>query len=172
MRRWNIAVTGFGGVGRAVAEQLANRRARYAARYGADVRLTGLRRSKSAAVDPDGLGRGDWDRSAPPPEDFLDAAQAHVLIEAGPSDFRTGGPGLGYMRAALSSGRHVIAVSKGALVHDGPGLRELAARHGVRLKISGAAAAALPTIDLIEHDLAGCEIVSIEESSTPPATIC
>lgn len=162
MKRWNVAITGFGGVGRAVADLLLARRARYADRYGADVRLTGVRRSRAASVDRHGLSPGDWDPAAPAGDDFLDAADAHVLIEAGPSDFRTGGPGYGHMKAALSAGRHVVAISKGALVYDGPGLKALAARHGARLKISGATAAALPTIDLIEHDLAGCEILSIE----------
>lgn len=162
MRRWNVAITGFGGVGRAVADLLLRRRAHYAQRYGADVRLTGIRRSSSAIVDPDGLEPGAWDVGGPAGDDFLDATQAHVLIEAGPSDFRTGGPGYGYIKAALSAGRNVVAISKGALVYDGPGLRALAAKHGARLKISGATAAALPTIDLIEHNLAGCEILSIE----------
>ncbi|MGA0530329.1 homoserine dehydrogenase [Hansschlegelia sp. KR7-227] len=162
MKRWNVAITGFGGVGRAVADLMLARRARYAERYGADIRLTGVRRSRTASVDPNGLAPGDWDAGVPAGDDFLDTAQAHVLIEAGPSDFRTGGPGYGYMKAALSAGLHVVAISKGALVHDGPGLRALAARHGARLKISGAAGAALPTIDLIQHNLAGCHILSIE----------
>lgn len=162
MRRWNVALAGFGGVGRAVAELMSRRRDRYAERYGADVRLTGVRRSRTAAIDCEGLAPGDLEGGGPAREDFLDAAQAHVLIEAGPSDFRTGGPGLHYMRQALSSGRHVVAISKGALVLDGPGLKALAEQHGARLKISGATAAALPTIDLLDYNLAGCEILSIE----------
>ena len=42
MRRWNIAITGFGGVGKAVAALLLSRRRRYEALYDADVRLTAV----------------------------------------------------------------------------------------------------------------------------------
>jgi homoserine dehydrogenase len=57
---------------------------------------------------------------------------------------------------------HAIAISKGALIFDLPGLRALAAANGVALKFSGATAAALPTVDLIEHNLAGCRVLKIE----------
>ncbi|MDU0220375.1 hypothetical protein, partial [Escherichia coli] len=86
---------------------------------------------------------------------------ADILIEAGPSDFRTGGPGLAYMRSSLASGRDTIAISKGALVNSGRELRALARSSGAMLKLSGAAAAALPTIDLIEHSLKGCDVLEI-----------
>ena len=85
-----------------------------------------------------------------------------MLIEAGPSDFRTGGPGLAYIGAALRYGHDTIVISKGALVHSGPVLRDLASASGAMLRLSGAAAAALPTIDLLEQSLKGCEVLSIE----------
>jgi homoserine dehydrogenase len=93
---------------------------------------------------------------------FIKASGADILIEAGPSDFRTGVPGLAYIRSALSVGRDAIVISKGALVHSGPELRALARSTGAMLKLSGAAAAALPTIDLLEHSLKGCEVLEIE----------
>ena len=87
---------------------------------------------------------------------------ADVLIEAGPSDFRTGGPGLAYLRAALAQGMDAVVISKGALVHRGAELRALAQAKGARLKISGATAAALPTIDLLDHSLRGATVLTIE----------
>ncbi|UHD46047.1 homoserine dehydrogenase [Aureimonas altamirensis] len=93
---------------------------------------------------------------------FIDASGADILIEAGPSDFRTGGPGLLYLRSSLSAGRDTIVISKGALVHSGRELRMLAEGSGALLKLSGAAAAALPTIDLIDHSLKGCEVLQVE----------
>lgn len=94
--------------------------------------------------------------------DFIERTHADVLIDAGPTDYQTGGAPYAYLRSALSHGMHAIAVSKGALIFDLAGLRTLAAANGVALKFSGATAAALPTLDLIEHNLAGCRVLKIE----------
>ncbi|WP_414440920.1 homoserine dehydrogenase [Burkholderia sp. 22PA0106] len=166
MSRCDVVISGFGQIGRAVAGLLAARHARYRERYGVDVRLTGISRSRGGRIDRDGL-RDALDADAPldaalTGEAFVAAARPQVLIEAGPTDYRTGGAGYGYLRAALASGAHGIAISKGALVFDYPGLRALADANGVRLKISGATSAALPTIDLIELNAAGCEVSVME----------
>ncbi|MBB5695819.1 homoserine dehydrogenase [Muricoccus pecuniae] len=166
MRRWNVAITGFGRVGKAVAALLLSRRARYQALYEADVRLTAICGSRAGSINDDGLGEGRLAENELTPGlsgiTVLASAPVDVLIEAGPTDFRTGGPGYGYIKAALAAGRHAIAISKGALVFDGRGLRALAERNEVSLKISGATAAALPTIDLLEYNLAGCEVLRVE----------
>ena len=159
-----IAIAGFGGVGRATANLLLSRRKRYRGVYGAEIRLVAVCGSRAGLADPDGLEAERLDRLKPGlsgPE-FIETSGADILIEAGPSDFRTGGPGLAYIRSALSAGRDVIVISKGALVHSGPELRARARSTGAMLKLSGAAAAALPTIDLIEHSLKGCEVLEIE----------
>ncbi len=159
-----VAIAGFGGVGRATANLLLARRNRYRHVYGAEIRLVAVCGSRSGLADANGLEPDRLD--APEPglsgPDFIEASGADILIEAGPSDFRTGGPGLAYIRSALSAGRDAIVISKGALVHSGPDLRALARSSGAMLKLSGATAAALPTIDLIEHSLKGCEVLEIE----------
>ncbi|MFC3061393.1 homoserine dehydrogenase [Paenirhodobacter populi] len=151
-------------MGRATANLLLSRRGRYRQVYGADVRLVAVCGSRSGLADAGGL---EADRLSAlttglSGADFVEASGADILIEAGPSDFRTGGPGLAYIRSALSAGHDTIVISKGALVHSGKQLRELAQGSGAMLKLSGAAAAALPTIDLIEHSLKGCEVLEIE----------
>lgn len=159
-----IAITGFGGVGRATANLLLNRRDRYRDVYGVEIRLVAVCGSRSGLADPDGLESGRLEALEPglTGPAFVEASNADILIEAGPSDFRTGGPGLAYIRSALSGGQDAIVISKGALVHSGPELRSLARSTGAMLKLSGAAAAALPTIDLLEHSLKGCEVYRIE----------
>jgi len=164
MRECRVAIVGFGGVGRAVAEMLLSRRERYRQFYRTEVSLVAACGSRSGISDRAGLR---WERlnsfetgaSGP---DFIRASGADVLIEAGPSDFRTGGPGLAYTASALSAGMDAIVISKGALVHSGRHLRDLARASGARLKISGATAAALPTIDLLDYALRGCSILRIE----------
>ena len=164
MRVIRVAIAGFGGVGRATANLLLARRDRYRQVHDADVRLVAVCGSRAGLADPSGLETARLDRLEPGlsgPE-FIEASGADILIEAGPSNFRTGGPGLAYLRSALSAGRDSIVISKGALVHSGPELRALARSTGAMLKLSGAAAAALPTIDLVEHSLKGCRVLEIE----------
>lgn len=159
-----VAISGFGRVGRRTAELLLSRRARYRDLYGIDVRLVAVCGSRDGAADPAGLEAAGLDRreTGRTGVEFVADSGADILIEAGPSDFRTGGPGLPYLRAALGAGRDAIVISKGALVFDSRGLRDLARSTGATLKISGATAAALPTIDLIEQSLKGCQIHRVD----------
>lgn len=159
-----VAIAGFGGVGRAIADVLLSRRNRYRKVYGVDLRLVAVCGARSGLSDPGGLEfkRLDTLEEGLSGPDFIEVSGADILIEAGPSDFRTGGPGLAYIRSFLSKGRDAIVISKGALAHSGPELRSLADNSGAILKISGAAAAALPTMDLLNYSLKGCEVREIE----------
>ncbi|WP_111414759.1 homoserine dehydrogenase [Billgrantia lactosivorans] len=159
-----VAIAGFGGVGRATANLLLSRREAYRQVYRADVRLVAICGSRSGMMDAKGIEADRFDSLEPglSGPDFIEASGADILIEAGPSDYRTGGPGLAYIRSALSAGRDTIVISKGALVHSGRELRALAQVSGAMLKLSGAAAAALPTIDLLEHSLKGCRVLEVE----------
>lgn len=166
MQRWNIAITGFGAIGKAVAQMLDQRQQRYKTLYGADVRVVAVCGSRAGLIDHAGLPLAHAAALTLQPgltgDGFLQRAQADVVIEAGPTDYETGGSGYRYIREALSAGAHAIAISKGALVFDYAGLAALARLNGVQLKISGATSAALPTIDLLQYNLAGCEILHVE----------
>jgi homoserine dehydrogenase len=164
MRKVSVAIAGLGLVGRAVAALLLSRRERYRHLYGVDVRLVAVCASRSGIADPEGLELDRIEMLEPGRcgPDFIMASGADIVIEAGPSNFRTGAPGLDYIRSALAAGRDAIVISKGALVYDGRNLRDLARASGARLKISGATAAALPTIDLLDYALRGCAVLQIE----------
>jgi homoserine dehydrogenase len=62
----------------------------------------------------------------------------------------------------LESGWHVVTADKGPLVAAFQSLLKLAREKGLALKFSGAAAAALPTLDVGLYSLAGAEVFSIE----------
>lgn len=166
MSRLNIAITGFGGIGRKVAELLSARSARYRQQYDRDVRIVGVCGASAGLIDEAGLSpEALADRAGYTPgltgEAFIEQVPADLLIEASPTDFRTGGAALGYIRAAFRRRMHVIAISKGALVHDFPGLHAEASRQDLALKVSGAAGSAMPTVDLVQYNLAGCEVKSL-----------
>lgn len=164
MRKINVVIAGVGGVGRKVADLLRVRREHYAEVYGVDLRLVAVCGSRAGRTNPEGLSADDLDQliSGQCGPDFLLSAQPDILIEAGPTDIRTGQPGWDYIGQALDRGVHVVVISKGALVVDGKGLRARADANGATLKVSGATAAALPTIDLLEYGLLGCEIQGLE----------
>ena len=166
MKTLNVAITGFGSVGSHIASLLWQRQVAYRERYGVDVRLVGVCRSRSGRLQTQGLQAADlalsqWTEGLTG-EAFLQALQADVLIATGPSEFQTGGMGLRYVRHALSHNMQVIAVSKGALALHGRELFDAAKQAGLSLLVSGATAAALPTVDFVQRQLAGCEVLAIE----------
>ncbi|ENX45447.1 hypothetical protein F886_02228 [Acinetobacter sp. NIPH 542] len=167
MKRVNVAICGFGRIGQQIAELLLNRSAYYQQKYQIDARLVGVCKSSSGLIDQEGLQAAKWlDKTqyqvGLTEQKFLEQVQADVIIETGPSDYVTGGKGLFYLNYALTHRMNAIAVSKGALVVEGKKLISLAHQHNKKLFFSGATAAALPTVDLFEYNLAGCEILEIE----------
>lgn len=176
MKRYNLVITGFGSVGWHVADLLAMRVERYRNIYQTDVRVVAVCGSQGGLYNPDGV---DWSllqsldkergglqaTSQASPYNtgagFITRIDADILIEAGPNDVVTGGPGYDYIRTALCKGMHTVVISKGALVKDYPGLAKLAKANRAMLKISGATAASLPTIDLIQYNLAGCQVANM-----------
>lgn len=160
-----IFLNGYGRVGRILAALAHQRRAEIARRYGIAIWLVGIGSRQGAVIDLPG--------DAPPPADlsadgrfrpgltgpaaFL-AAEADLLVEATPTDIRTGGVALANIRGALINGLHVVTLAKGPLVVAFPELRATARARGAFLKFSGATAAALPTADLAAYSLAGTTI--------------
>lgn len=167
MKRVNVAICGFGRIGQQIAELLLNRSTYYKQKYQIDARLVGVCNSSSGLIDQDGLQVAKWIdktqyQAGLTEQKFLEQVQADVIIETGPSDYVTGGKGLFYLNYALTHNMNAIAVSKGALVVEGKKLINLAHQHHQKLFFSGATAAALPTVDLFEYNLAGCQILEIE----------
>lgn len=170
MRDIRIAIDGFGAIGHEIASLLLARRDHYASTYGVDARLVAICEAEAGLSDKGGLradelGRLDAGKSG---ADFLFSSRPNLLIEAR-GDMGAGQLGSGHLRSALTAGWDAIAVSTSALIADGRGLRDLARTTGAILKISGAIGAALPTVDMLQHNLAGCETVRIEGIFSPCA---
>ena len=175
MKTVRVAVTGFGNVGGHVAQLIEQRKELFRATFDVQVLVTGVCGSRSGLVDPGGIPSERLrSRTAREPgltgSEFMDRVAADVLVEAGPSDYTTGQPGLDYISGALERGLHVIAVSKGALVVEGPQLLQRAKEKGLHLLMSGASASALPTVDFLTYDLAGTHVQHIEAILTGTTT--
>jgi len=175
MKSVNIIVAGFGRVGRAFWKVAEDKRAVCRERYGLDLILRAVFKSDGGIFGDPPLFIGPSLTDAPPEaqkspdwkpglrvQDIIGDLDPGVLVECTPSDLRTGEPGLSYLTAALDQGWHAVAASKGALVLNFKELIGLARRNGVQLKFSGAAAAALPTLDVGIGSLAGADVLGIE----------
>lgn len=87
--------------------------------------------------------------------------KADVLIEASPTVIEDGGAALDHLKEAIKKKMDIITLAKGPLVLAFDELMEGCRLNKKSFKFSGTTAAALPTIDIGEGSLAGCEIKSI-----------
>ncbi len=175
MQKVNIILVGFGRVGRAFYELLQEKYDYCRERYGLFLELKAIIRRSGAVllsgtrkmVSEAEAGGGDktdlsnWVQTFSL-VDLLDEFKSGVVVDCTPSDLNTGEPSYSLIKTALSRGWHVVTASKGALVVYPSELDAEARKNQVALKVSGATAAALPTLDVGLHSLAGAEILAIE----------
>jgi len=176
MKTVSIALTGFGHVSRAFFTLHREKRGEIARRYGLHFDITAIVKADGClfsgrpldvahiikAEGPSFADNPAWRPGMRIQDVFLSAGDGGCLVECTPSNLRTGEPGLSYIVAALENGWNVVTASKGALVSAFRRLRSLAADRGLSLEFSGAAAAALPTLDIGLTSLAGAAIEGIQ----------
>ena len=175
MKRVNIIIAGFGRVGRAFWKVVEDKRKVCRERYGLDLVLKAVFKSDGGIFSDTPISMKSSLPGAPlriqespdwkprlRVQNIIGDLEPGVLVECTPSDLRTGEPGLSHLMAALEKGWHAAAASKGALVLRFKELAGLARQNGVQLKFSGAAAAALPTLDVGIQSLAGADVLGIE----------
>jgi homoserine dehydrogenase len=172
-----LAMTGFGNVGRGVAELLAQHRSEYEERYGVRLLLTAVADRGGVAIDAAGLDeveilRNKLERgsvaglatngTASVGKEFLLESKAHVLIEAASTNFEDAEPGWSLIQSALNLQLDVVMASKGALVLHYAELMDLAASRGKTVSHSATIGAPLPVLDLINRTLVGTKILGFE----------
>jgi homoserine dehydrogenase len=171
----NLILMGYGNVGKALVRLLEEKTDRLRASFRLSLLLQAIFKSSGGLFPCAGLKIKDvldnraTDLSFHPLwqsnlslESVLREVEPGVLIDCLPSNLKTGEPGLTYARLALDSGWHVVSANKGPLAFDFNGLLEKASRNHLTLKFSGAAAAALPALDVGLYSLAGAEVLAIE----------
>ena len=153
-----VGLLGFGTVGSALAEVLAPHEG-FGAHEDADVRITrvfnrGVDRKRTHARAKFVGKEAVWTDRV---EDVLEATDVDVVVEL------TGGldPAEGWLRAALSSGKHVVTANKQLIAYRGAELFELAAEKSVQLLYGAAVAGGVPVIPGIAQGLSGDVITRI-----------
>jgi homoserine dehydrogenase len=175
----NLALLGFGNLGRAFAEHLAQRHDRIKRNFGVQLRLVGAVDSTSVVINREGLDGGALARlkvsgktlassagaGAVAPGELIQRlaeAGAHIIVETLPSSLRNQGePAVTLVSEALARGLHVVTANKAVLLFAGRRLERLASDRGVRLAHSGATCAALPTLSFARRELVGARIEEI-----------
>lgn len=173
-----IAVIGYGGVGRAFVE-LIHMKKEYLKTEGLDIQLNYVIGRNGGVYNPEGIdlaglvefGKKHRDISTYEAaggsseitfERMLLNRDVDVVVEATPTNKKTGEPGMTHVRKSLENGFHVITANKGPVMLAYRELKSIALKNGVQLGIGCTTGGSLPSINGGIMDLAGADILSIE----------
>lgn len=173
-----IVICGLGRVGKAFLNLLIQKEKDLKSRYGLNLKIVAAVDIGGAALFPQGLPLQDlmahlekgypveklsgFGKSGFKGEEAAASDSYDLLVETTPTDINDGEPGLTHLLTALKNRRHVVTAVKGPLVLRYKELKTLADKAKVKLMISAATAAALPTLDVGLSCLAGAEVISAE----------
>ncbi|MBD5798062.1 homoserine dehydrogenase [Bacillus pseudomycoides] len=172
--RVNVVISGYGTVGKEFVRLVFEKASYIKEMYGIELVFTGIIGSTVNLYNDKGLhikelltyGTGSHVLEKYTKHYPLDKSEKFpfgtVLIESTPTNLQTGEPGRTYIETAIENHMDVVAISKGALVNAWKEIKEKAKLANVRICYSGATAAALPTLDIGQFSLAGCQIENIE----------
>lgn len=151
----NLALIGYGNVGRAFARLLESRHSAFPFRI---VAIHTARRG--SAFDHRGLPlEPDFGPAAPSIADFLDRARAEVAVELTTLNPATGEPAISHIRAAFARGMHVVTANKGPIAHAYSPLCAEAARAGVQFRFESTVMDGAPVFNNVRNNLPGVEIL-------------
>jgi len=171
-----LVLAGFGVVGQSFARLLMEEEKELAVNYGLVSQVVGIMDHSGWLVDEHGIdikkalrskketGRVSSKGSKSAPSRSMDVIrdlEAEVLVEATPTNFKTGEPGFSHMKAAFESRKHVVTCNKGPLSLAYYALHELARHNGVQLRFSGAVGGGTPVLDFGKTCSLGDELVGI-----------
>jgi homoserine dehydrogenase len=145
----NVALIGFGNVGKAFARLLAAQQSRY------PFRITGIHTFNHGTA----YGSMEFGPRAASIEEFLDRAGAEVAIEITSLEPATGEPAMSHIRAAFVRGLHVITANKGPIAHAYGALKAEAAQHLVMFRFESTVMDGAPVFNMVRNGLPGVKIL-------------
>lgn len=179
MTTYDLALIGFGGVNRSLAELIATRGETLRAELGfglrvvaiSDLRLGSLLEADgidlsmalALALGSDGAtfalhgGSAETDNEA-----VIRNCTADIVCEATFTNPDDGEPAVSHVRWALESGKSVCTTNKGPVALRGRELAALAEQHGVRFEFEGAVMSGTPVIRLAKQMFNGLKLNGFE----------
>jgi homoserine dehydrogenase len=178
MSRYDLALIGFGGVNRALAELVSQRGDRLAEDLGFALRVVAITDLRAGSlVDTDGIDlapllaaepgelnfEGLPGGSADPRNEWvIRDVPADIVVEATFTNPADGEPALSHVRWGLQSGKHVCTTNKGPVALAGRALKLLAAEHGVSFEFEGSVLSGTPVLRAAQNLLGGLEITGVQ----------
>jgi homoserine dehydrogenase len=175
VKKYRLALIGFGNVGRALTEVILERVDLYKKQFGLEFVIVAVSDARKGSVyEPKGLdvkallGATDsleilnaehkgWGAL-----DTAQGADYDILCEMSFTDLQTGEPASSYIRAALEVGKHAVTTNKGPVALHYQELTQLAQDNHVIFGAEGSVMSGTPTIRLGQELLAGAGIQKIE----------
>ena len=171
---YNIALIGFGGVNRALANIIATDSEKFYYDMGFNLRIVAVSDMFLGSVySPEGIdldllttlpaaqgacatlpnGKATADN-----EDIIKNSNADIVVEATITDSMTGQPATSHCRWALSAGKHVSTTNKGPLAFAEKELMALALKNNVGFEYEGVVMSGTPVLRFADKLLKGSEI--------------
>ncbi|MDG4889879.1 MULTISPECIES: homoserine dehydrogenase [unclassified Mesorhizobium] len=178
MTIYNIALIGFGGVNRALAELIATKNHLWERDLGFRLNIVAVSDLYlGSVISPNGLdaktlveanfakggfGQLSGGSSEADNETIIKTAPADIVVEATFTNPKDGEPAVSHCRWALQTGRHVVTTNKGPVAIAVRELKALAKANGVRFEYEGSVMSGTPVIRMAEKTLAGAEVKGFE----------
>ncbi|KAA3643096.1 MAG: homoserine dehydrogenase [Chloroflexi bacterium] len=178
MSHYNLALIGFGNVGKAFARLLLSKQDSLKADYEISFAVTAITTgSHGSAIDAEGIdlekaidlvesgGSLDELSTTVVPENMvslLKAAQAQVLFENTPVSYDSGQPAIDTIKAALNNGIHAVTANKGPVVHAYQELTELAEANNVRFYFESTVMDGAPVFSLGRSGLPAAKVLAFK----------
>ena len=174
MTHFNLALLGFGNVGRALARLLLCKESELKEEYSLTFAVTGIATGRHGTlIDPNGIHLQSAIQTVEAgqslnPEalstigalEFIRQCGADVLFENTPVNHQTGQPAIDHLKAALEGGMHAITANKGPVVHAYRELTELAARVGRKFYFEAVVMDGAPIFSLFRTALPAARLMS------------
>ncbi|MGB7022872.1 MAG: hypothetical protein WBD73_03665 [Candidatus Acidiferrales bacterium] len=169
MRKYNLALIGFGNVGREFVRLLMAKEGELGKKYGVEWSLTGVASRRigwiadANGLDPSVVLAQRWPeaRSGKIPKDvreWIAASRADVVFEASSLNRQTGQPAIDHLKAALESGAHAVSANKGPVVHAYRELCDLAAKNGRKFFFESTVMDGTPIFSMVPHCLPAVDL--------------
>jgi homoserine dehydrogenase len=165
MKRYRLALLGFGNVGRALARLLVAKSTELRDSYGIEWEIAGVAtrrmgwRATDQAIDVAALLAGnDGTATQNSISEWLDVAKPDVVFETTSLNPETGQPAIDYLRASLQAGAHTITANKAPIVYAYDELNDIAIAHGKRFLFESTVLDSAPVFSLFRETLPAVKI--------------
>jgi homoserine dehydrogenase len=178
MYRYDLALIGFGGVNRALAELIVQRGDDLARELGFTLRVVAITDLVAGSlVDTDGIDLAPILSPEPDALTFVGLAggsadsrnewvircvPADIVVEATYTNHTHGEPALSHIRWALESGKHVCTTNKGPVALSGQALKALADEYGVSFEFEGSVLSGTPILRTAQRMFGGLQVEGVQ----------